>query len=52
LYKAYLKGFSIGEIPIVFKDRKAGESQLNFKRLVNGFLMVLRLRAMHQMGRI
>ena len=52
LYKAYLSGFSIGEIPIVFKDREAGESQLNFKRLVNGFLMVLRLRAMHQMGRI
>jgi dolichol-phosphate mannosyltransferase len=52
LYRAYLKGFSIGEIPIVFKDREAGRSQLNFKRLLQGFLMVLRLRAMHQMGKI
>lgn len=52
LYKAYLKGFSIGEIPIVFKDRQAGRSQLDFKRLLQGFSMVLRLRAMHQMGKI
>ena len=52
LYRAYLEGFTIGEIPIVFKDRQAGESQLNFKRLLQGFLMVLRLRAMHQLGKI
>ena len=52
LYRAHLEGFTIGEIPIVFKDRQAGESQLNFKRLLKGFLMVPRLRAMHLLGKI
>jgi dolichol-phosphate mannosyltransferase len=52
LYKAHLKGFTIGEIPILFQDRQAGESQLNLKRLLQGFLMVLKLRLMHQTGRL
>ncbi len=28
-HKAWIKGFSIGEIPIVFEDRKAGKSKMN-----------------------
>jgi dolichol-phosphate mannosyltransferase len=44
LYKAYLRGFSIVEIPIVFSERQAGKSNLNFKRLLQGFLMILKLK--------
>jgi dolichol-phosphate mannosyltransferase len=34
LYKAYLRGFSMCEIPITFVERKAGSSKLNLKRLL------------------
>jgi dolichol-phosphate mannosyltransferase len=37
LFKTYLLGFSICEIPIVFVEREAGESKLNLKRLLKGF---------------
>jgi hypothetical protein len=44
LYKAHFLGFSITEIPIVFVERQAGKSNLNWRKLVQGFLMVLKLR--------
>lgn len=52
LYKAVLRGFSIVEIPITFAEREAGESNLNVWRLMQGFLMVLKLRALHLLGRL
>ncbi len=52
LFKAYLLGFSICEIPIVFVEREKGESKLNWKRLLQGFLMILRLRCLHSFGRL
>lgn len=51
LYKAHLGGFSIAEIPIVFPDREAGESNLSFSRLAQGFVMVLKFRGLHLLGR-
>jgi dolichol-phosphate mannosyltransferase len=50
LYKAYLRGFSIAEIPIVFTERLAGKSNLNTRKLIQGFLMVLKLRGQHLLG--
>ncbi len=50
LFKAYLRGFSICEIPIVFTEREAGESKLDFKRLFQGFLMILRLKLLQLLG--
>ena len=52
LYKAYLRGFSICEIPIVFVEREAGHSKLNLKRLLQGFFMVLNLRTLHLLGKL
>jgi dolichol-phosphate mannosyltransferase len=52
LYKAYLKGFSIAEIPIVFVDRQAGKSNLNLVKLIQGLFMVLKLKGQHLMGRL
>jgi dolichol-phosphate mannosyltransferase len=51
LYKAYLHNFSICEIPITFKEREAGQSNLNFGRLLDGFLMVLKLKQQHLAGK-
>ncbi len=51
LYRAYLRGFSITEIPIVFTERHAGKSNLSLRRLIQGFFMVLKLRGAHLMGR-
>jgi dolichol-phosphate mannosyltransferase len=52
LYKAYLKGFSMTEIPIIFIQRQAGKSNLNFRKLLQGFLMVLKLKGLHLLGRL
>ena len=52
LYKAHLAGFSIGEIPIDFIEREVGTSNLNLRRLMQGFLMVLNLRYLHIQGKI
>jgi dolichol-phosphate mannosyltransferase len=51
LYKAHLRGFSIYEIPIVFVEREAGESKLDLGRLLQGFLMILKLKGLHLLGR-
>ncbi len=45
LYHCYLRGYSFKEIPIIFIDRRQGESTLNWKILFAGFLMVLKLRS-------
>ena len=52
LYKAFLHGFSICEIPIVFIEREAGESKLNMGRLLQGFLMILKLKGLHLLGKL
>ena len=51
LFKAHLRGFSICEIPIVFAEREAGQSKLNLARLAQGFLAILKLKALHLLRR-
>lgn len=43
-YRAYLKGFSIKEIPIVFEDRTLGKSKMSGKIFWEAVLMVWWLR--------
>lgn len=52
LYKAHLAGLKIVEVPIVFIDRIAGESELTFSRLLAGFKNILDLRKKHRIGSI
>lgn len=52
LYKAYLRGFSMTEIPIVFAERQSGKSNLNLRKLTQGLFMVLELKGQHLMGRL
>ncbi|OGC23688.1 hypothetical protein A2291_04215 [candidate division WOR-1 bacterium RIFOXYB2_FULL_42_35] len=44
LYKVHLKGYKIGEIPIVFIDRTQGETKLNLKALFQSLYMVYKFR--------
>jgi len=48
LYKAHRLGFSIEEVPIVFIDRKKGQTKLTGRTLAGTLLMALRIRWMYR----
>lgn len=52
LYKTVIKGFTVKEVPIEFKDRRQGETKLNWIILLEVLLMVLRLKDMKKRGRL
>ncbi len=47
LYKASLKGFKIYETPIIFEDRKTGETKLNAKILLKTLYMIYKFRRIY-----
>ncbi|MGE5180326.1 MAG: polyprenol monophosphomannose synthase [Bacteroidota bacterium] len=49
-FKAWRKGFRIREIPIVFVDRKAGESKMSRRIVYEAAWMVWRLRLLDLIG--
>lgn len=50
LYKVCLNGFSVKEMPIIFEDRRQGQTKLDIITLLETLVMVLRLRKMHRQG--
>ena len=46
-YKAYRKGFRVGEVPIIFIERKSGNSKMDWAVIWEAFWGVLRLRLKH-----
>ena len=44
LYRANMKGFSMKEIPIIFRNRKRGKSKLSVNELFSFFFSVIRIR--------
>jgi dolichol-phosphate mannosyltransferase len=52
LYKTARKQIGIAEVPIVFEDRKVGESTLTWRLLVQGYTTVLKLRWLALVGRL
>ena len=50
LYKVCLNGFSVKEVPIIFEDRRQGQTKLDIITLLETLVMVLRLRKMHRQG--
>jgi dolichol-phosphate mannosyltransferase len=52
LFKARRAGLAICEIPIEFVERARGESSLTMRKLVQGYVMVLRLRWWAMTGKL
>jgi dolichol-phosphate mannosyltransferase len=46
-YKAYRKGLRVTEVPIIFVERKAGDSKLDWRIFIEAVWRVLRLRFKH-----
>jgi dolichol-phosphate mannosyltransferase len=46
-YKAYRKGFRVDEVPIIFIERKSGDSKMDWAVIWEAFWGVLRLRLRH-----
>ena len=44
-HTAWMKGFSICEVPIIFEDRRAGYSKMKANIATEAFVMVLKLWA-------
>ncbi len=44
LYRCVQHGFSIGETPIMFEDRKAGTSKMSSDEILGGMVNLFRLR--------
>ncbi len=49
-FKAWKKGFLIGEIPIIFIDRTAGQSKMSKKIVREAIFMVWKLRIRSMFG--
>jgi dolichol-phosphate mannosyltransferase len=47
-YRALLAGFTVTEVPIVFPDRKAGESKLSLPIAVEALMLVPKLRSLRR----
>jgi len=52
LYKAARAGIGIAELPIVFKNRAAGDSTLTLRALLAGYTAVLKLRWLSLRGKL
>jgi dolichol-phosphate mannosyltransferase len=51
-FRAWKKGFKIKEIPIIFVDRRAGESKMSKKIVREAIWMVWKLRILSILGRV
>jgi dolichol-phosphate mannosyltransferase len=51
-FRAWRKGFRIKEIPIVFEDRRLGQSKMSKKIVKEAIWMVWRLRLMGLFGKL
>jgi len=52
LFKTHKAGFRIGEIGVVFKERERGTSSLTFKKVLLGYVTVLKLRWLSWRGNL
>ena len=51
-FKAWKKGFTLGEVPIIFIDRRKGESKMSKQIVYEAYWMVWKLRLQSIFGRL
>ncbi|NOY90089.1 MAG: polyprenol monophosphomannose synthase [Deltaproteobacteria bacterium] len=51
-YRSVLRGFEVAEVPIVFVDRRAGQSKMSRRIFAEAVLMMPRLRLMAMAGKL
>ncbi|MBN1464246.1 polyprenol monophosphomannose synthase [candidate division KSB1 bacterium] len=51
-FKAWKKGFTLGEVPIIFIDRRMGESKMSKKIVHEAYMMVWKLKLQSLFGRL
>jgi hypothetical protein len=51
LFRAHRAGARIVEIPLEFVDRREGDSKLSLGLLLDGYVMILRLRIRELLGK-
>ncbi len=51
-YRALIKGYRVIEFPIIFKERRAGQSKMSGSIIKEAVIGVLRLRTAHSCGRL
>ena len=49
-YRVFMKGYKIKEIPVIFVDRRSGESKMSKRIIWEAFWLVLRLRFYRMFG--
>ena len=52
LYRVHLNGFTIGEVPITFVERRKGASKLGFSHLYQGYFFIIKLKILHLLRKI
>jgi len=50
-YRAQKAGFRVADVPIIFRDRRVGQSKMSRAIVLEAFLLVLRLRLSRNQGR-
>jgi dolichol-phosphate mannosyltransferase len=51
-FKSYYKGFRVAEVPIIFEERKVGQSKMSRKIIYEAVWMVWRLQLIRLLGRL
>jgi dolichol-phosphate mannosyltransferase len=51
-FNAYYKGFRVVEVPIIFEERKVGQSKMSKKIIYEAAWMVWRLQVMRLLGKL
>jgi dolichol-phosphate mannosyltransferase len=51
-YKSILKKFTVKEIPIIFEDRRVGQSKMSSKIFVEALFMIIKLKWLHLINKL
>jgi dolichol-phosphate mannosyltransferase len=51
-YKSIINGFKVKEIPIIFEDRRVGQSKMSYKIFIEALFMIVKLKWLHIINKL